>query len=168
MRLCGFLQFAICSSELSSTELSNGFANHEQTLNSTKTWRLQCEHDELAQHLRNIAFWLFSCWNGAGRCWSRDAHTAAQVSSLTDDSYTESVRWAANKRLEISNFNFKFRRARNYEVIGLVLGCIEATFCKEILVVKLSPRSTQCTPLHRSLISIFSWKIAEILADFLI
>ena len=27
----------------------------------------------------------------------------------------------------------------------LVLGCIEATFCKQILVGKLSPRSTQCT-----------------------
>ena len=121
--------FNSLSVRLSSTQLSNGFANHEQTLNSTKTWRLQCEHDELAQHFRNITFWLFSCWNGAGRCWSRDAHTAAQV-SLTDDSYTESVRWAANKRLEISNFNFKFRRARNYEVIGLVLGCIDADFCK--------------------------------------
>ena len=33
---------------------------------------------------------------------------------------------------------------------------------------KLSPRSTQCTPLHRSLISIFSLKIAEVIvADFL-
>ena len=30
----------------------------------------------------------------------------------------------------------------------LVLGCIEAKFCKKILVGKLSPRSTQCTPLH--------------------
>ena len=40
----------------------------------------------------------------------------------------------------------------------LVLGCIEAKFCKKILVGKLSPRSTQCTPLHRSLISIFSLK----------
>ena len=34
--------------------------------------------------------------------------------------------WAASKRLEISSFNFKFPRARNYEIIGLVLGCIEA------------------------------------------
>ena len=37
---------------------------------------------------------------------------------------------AVNKRLEISKFNFKFPRARNYEIIGLVLGCIEAKFCK--------------------------------------
>ena len=29
-------------------------------------------------------------------------------------------------------------------------GCIEAKFCKKICVGKLSPRSTQCTPLHRS------------------
>ena len=47
----------------------------------------------------------------------------------------------------------------NFE--GLVLGCIDADFCKYILVGKLSPRSTQCTPLHRSLISIFSSKIAN-------
>ena len=39
---------------------------------------------------------------------------------------------------------------------GLVLGCIEAKFCKKICVWKLSPRSTQSTPLHRSLISKFS------------
>ena len=44
---------------------------------------------------------------------------------------------------------------------GLVLLCIEAKFCKKILVGKLSPRSTQCTPLHRSLISFFSSKIAQ-------
>ena len=31
----------------------------------------------------------------------------------------------------------------------LVIGCIEAKFCKKICVGKLSPRSTQCTPLHR-------------------
>ena len=36
----------------------------------------------------------------------------------------------------------------NFE--GLVLGCIEAKFCKQICVGKLSPRSTKCTPLHRS------------------
>ena len=39
---------------------------------------------------------------------------------------------------------------------GLVLGCIEAKFCKKICVWKLSPRSTQCTPLHRSKITFFS------------
>ena len=38
--------------------------------------------------------------------------------------------WAANKRFEISKFKFKFPRARTYEMIGLVLGCIEAKFCK--------------------------------------
>ena len=40
------------------------------------------------------------------------------------------VRWAAKKRFEISKFKFKFPRARTYEMIGLVLGCIEAKFCK--------------------------------------
>ena len=42
----------------------------------------------------------------------------------------DSVRWVANKRFEISKFKFKFPRARTYEIIGLVLGCIEAKFCK--------------------------------------
>ena len=40
------------------------------------------------------------------------------------------VCWVANKRFEISKFQFKFPRARTYEIIGLVLGCIEAKFCK--------------------------------------
>ena len=38
---------------------------------------------------------------------------------------------------------------------GLVLGCIETKFCKKILVGKLSPRSSQCTPLHCSKITFF-------------
>ena len=42
----------------------------------------------------------------------------------------ERLAWAANKRFEISKFIFKLRRARTYEMIGLVLGCIDAKFCK--------------------------------------
>ena len=49
---------------------------------------------------------------------------------------------------------------RGSNFTGLVLGCIEAKFCKSTfvgisylfekkIVGKLSPRSTQCTPLHR-------------------
>ena len=38
---------------------------------------------------------------------------------------------------------------------GLVLGCIDAKFCKKICVGKHSPRSTQWTPLHRFQRSIF-------------
>ena len=34
----------------------------------------------------------------------------------------------ANKRFVSSKFKFKFPRARNLEIIGLVLGCIEAKF----------------------------------------
>ena len=40
----------------------------------------------------------------------------------------QTVAWVANKRFEISKF--KFPRARTYEIIGLVLGCIEAKVCK--------------------------------------
>ena len=61
------------------------------------------------------------------------------------------------KKLEISNFIFNFPESskyRNNKILpanftGLVLGCIEAKFCKSILVGKLSQRFTQCTPLHR-------------------
>ena len=44
----------------------------------------------------------------------------------------------------------------------LVLGCIDADFCKEIVVGKLSPRSTQCIRLHRSSISKFQPKLVNI------
>ena len=43
----------------------------------------------------------------------------------------------------------------------LVLCCIEAKFCKKICVGKLLRRSTKCTPLHRSLITFFSLKVAD-------
>ena len=49
---------------------------------------------------------------------------------------------------------------------GLVLGCIEAKFCKKICVGKLSPRFTQCTPLHSSVIAILS-KICQFLRRIL-
>ena len=38
--------------------------------------------------------------------------------------------WAAKKSFEVSKFEFKFPRARTFELLGLVLGCIEAKFCK--------------------------------------
>ena len=44
---------------------------------------------------------------------------------------------------------------------GLVLGCIETNFCKKICVRKLSPRSTQCTPLHCSKITFCSKYLLE-------
>ena len=43
--------------------------------------------------------------------------------------------------------------------IGLVLFCIDTKLCKIICVWKLSPRSTQCTPLHSSAILIFCLKL---------
>ena len=46
--------------------------------------------------------------------------------------------------------------------IRLVLGCIEAEFCNQTFVGKLSPRSTQSIPLHRSSISKFQPKIVNI------
>ena len=59
-------------------------------------------------------------------------------------------------------------RGEQANLTGLVLGCIEAKFCKNICVGKLSPRSTQCTPLHRSQFSKFSSKIAEHFANFFV
>ena len=44
----------------------------------------------------------------------------------------------------------------------LVLVCIEADLCNQIFVGKLSPRSTQYSPLHRSEITFFS----KMLLDF--
>ena len=61
---------------------------------------------------------------------------------------------------KFQSLNSNSRELELTNLLGLVLGRIEAKFCKWILVGKLSPRSTQCTPLHRSLISIFSLKIA--------
>ena len=52
------------------------------------------------------------------------------IAISTMDSARATVHWAANKRLETSKCKFKFPRARNLEMIGLVLGCIEANFCK--------------------------------------
>ena len=57
-------------------------------------------------------------------------------------------------------------RGERANLKGLVLGCIEAKFCKKICVGKLSPRSTQCTPLHLSQCSKLCSKIAKMFATF--
>ena len=53
-------------------------------------------------------------------------------------------------------------RGARANLTRLVFRCIEAKFCKKVLVGQLSPRSTQCTPLHRyHQSSIFCSKLAE-------
>ena len=73
--------------------------------------------------------------SGSGCRRSRQARRAFRSGCPRNPSPGESVRG------ERANLN------------GLVLGCIDAKFCNKICFEKLSPRSTQCTPLHRSLTS---------------
>ena len=64
----------------------------------------------------------------------------------------------------------RYVRGERANLKGLVNGCIEAKFCDKICVEKLSPRSTKCTPLHRSrgiLSSIVCLKIAKKIPMFL-
>ena len=75
-------------------------------------------------------------WTASCRVWCT-ARSAGYDSPLPPD-------LSSNRTRERANFT------------GLIIGCIEANFCKKICVGKLSPRSTQCTPLHSSAISIFT------------
>ena len=76
------------------------------------------------------------------------------------------VSWVANKRFVSSKFKFKFPRARNLEIIGLLLGCIEAKFAS-----KYSLESSR-RDLHNALLctviysQIFVSKTAELFAIF--
>ena len=68
-------------------------------------------------------------------------------SGFIDTEELGGVLWAANQRLETSKFKFKFPRARNLEIIGLVLGCIEASkqasrFFQANTHLAASPRSS--------------------------
>ena len=62
---------------------------------------------------------------GTARSSIRVASRQPSGPSLVEDIPVRAVRknvdWVANKRFEISKFNFKFPRARTYEIIGLVL-----------------------------------------------
>ena len=82
------------------------------------------------------------------------------------------VDWVANKKLEISNFNFKFPRARNIEIIRYYRQVLQGSFSvvsKPNFASKHSLESSRrdlhnallCTVLDRSLISIFSLKNAS-------
>ena len=115
------------------------------------------------------AIWAQAVWHLAdnlARRWATWERSKKTTSTRSRGSRGSSLRsWVANKKLEISNFRminqipesskYRYNAILPENFTGLVLGCIEAKFCKQILVGKVSPRSTQCTPLHRSLISIF-------------
>ena len=60
---------------------------------------------------------------------------------------TEVFNFAIAPRREVRSDHGRVQDRPNFR--GLVLGCIEAKICKKICVWKLSPRSTQCAPLHR-------------------
>ena len=64
--------------------------------------------------------------------WRSATHFGEEASKGDGDnaSARTTVPWVANKRFVSSKFKFKFPRARNLEIIGLVLSCIEAKFCK--------------------------------------
>ena len=69
--------------------------------------------------------------------------------------------WVLNRPPDILYFENGFRRRPKYQNInfgGLILGCIEANFCKKIGVFKLSPRSSSCTLFCRSQTSNFQQK----------
>ena len=58
------------------------------------------------------------------------ALAAAKAKQRLAEMRAQKVDWVANKRFEITKLKFKFPKARTYEMIGLVLGCIEAKFWK--------------------------------------
>ena len=72
------------------------------------------------------------------------------------------ARPAPSTRGRTGSFTGTIRTATNFAIpTAPMLLCIEAKFCNKICVGKLSPKSTQCTPLHRSLSSKLCLKIAK-------
>ena len=86
---------------------------------------MKCECGPVTRRLALLR-WLHA------RCTVRPTCEATLRSGLSEQNNFESVNihWVANKRFVSSKFKFKFPRARNLEIIGLVLGCIEAKVCK--------------------------------------
>ena len=76
------------------------------------------------------------CLNQQARCPSDDFVTCVSTkTSFLQVNWKDRTKkimkaiqaWASNKRLEISKLKYKFPRARNLEIIRLVLGCVEAS-----------------------------------------
>ena len=77
-----------------------------------------------------IGFQLLDLWNPV---WKPQKAPLQSVTRARNNALAKRQAnriWAANKRFKISKFKFEFPRARTYEMKGLVLGCIEAKFCK--------------------------------------
>ena len=75
----------------------------------------------------------------------------APIKSFLSNPQGAMVHWPVNSNARTREKAKEISKSRipNFpNFLGLVLGCIEAKFCKQVLVGKLSSRSTQCTPLH--------------------
>ena len=103
--------------------------------------------------------------------------SSAYVLQLGHDPRRNILHWARIANFRIWNLNRIFGVGPNFRISDglseslpnferLVLGAIDADFCKQIFVGKLLTRSTQCTPLHRSSISRFQPKIVNIFNFF--
>ena len=60
----------------------------------------------------------------------RSEDESAPISPKDETPKGNKVTWAANKRFKILKIKFKFPIDRTFDFLGLVLGCIEANFCK--------------------------------------
>ena len=106
------------------------------TNNDTATLAQICDYIDMDRKpTLSERFWDDSARRKLIEEMRRSGNLEETVKALQDEAEKRrrngsNVLWVANKRFEISKFKFKFPRARTYEIIGLVLGCIEAKFCK--------------------------------------
>ena len=102
--------------------------------------------------------------SAAGVCWAKwNVTLRSFISRQCSWTYCLEKYGDNNAIKQTSGGSIRGERAN---LKGLVIGCIEAKFCNKICVGKLSTRSTQCTPLHRSQSSFYKLKIAENFANF--
>ena len=65
----------------------------------------------------------------ADHCMDAELRCSSVSLSASDaEAWVSKACWAAKKRFV--KFKLKFPRARNLKITGIVLGCIEANFCK--------------------------------------
>ena len=111
----------LCISRQADVDLRAQFQSQEHNLEYLRL------SSTLSEQAANDVIALDAC-NDTSKLHQANYEAAYFQAEIKDERIANIVHWAAKKRFEILKFKCKFSRARTFELLGLVLGCIEAEF----------------------------------------
>ena len=104
---------------------SSNFSRERASQRLPKLFKLAKRSKKVRKHTGNDATRRRCGFGGSPAGWEHGADVGRGAHAPRDG---ENVAWVANKKLEISNFNFTFPRARHIEIIRYYRQTLQGSF----------------------------------------